>query len=508
MSTAINPKRSGNVRGRKARRSILFSKAWVMMAPSLFFMGIIILVGLALIVIPDEANRRTQYEIETYRAISANNIIRARNCLENLIQISGENPKPEYLYQLAIISEQAGESERAFRLLERLTLPGKAGYAPAHVNLAEILLGQQNPSPATLDEAERHIQSLLVQRPEDPNYLRMQARLQLARNRPEDALKTYGLILDRDPSIGLPMGQILINLKREPEAKRLLNSAKTRLRVELDQNFENVDTRLKLADADLLLGEYQEAAKMLQSGITIGDPSNRLRKAMCVVLARWADSLGNKIEDLNQRLNLLVQGLSFDPTHPLLLNEFWKLAIEDLGNDPNQVLKLRVLGANLSILDAMSGLQELRLGKKADAKKSLESAVKKAPDLYVLLNNLTTIGEMRGNSKSNLGIDLLSVLLEIDPSKASIRENRGLIYLKMEKYPESIADLEQCVTASANEQALHMALSMAYDKTGDQKKANLHRSESERLLKASGRKVASKQDDTTKEEASKEKVKS
>ena len=70
------------------------------MAPSLFFMGIIILVGLALIVIPDEANRRTQYEIETYRAISANNIIRARNCLENLIQISGENPKPEYLYQL------------------------------------------------------------------------------------------------------------------------------------------------------------------------------------------------------------------------------------------------------------------------------------------------------------------------------------------------------------------------------------------------------------------------
>ena len=336
----------------------------------------------------------------------------------------------------------------------------------------------------------------------------MQARLQLARNRPEDALKTYGLILDRDPSIGLPMGQILINLKREPEAKRLLNSAKTRLRVELDQNFENVDTRLKLADADLLLGEYQEAAKMLQSGITIGDPSNRLRKAMCVVLARWADSLGNKIEDLNQRLNLLVQGLSFDPTHPLLLNEFWKLAIEDLGNDPNQVLKLRVLGANLSILDAMSGLQELRLGKKADAKKSLESAVKKAPDLYVLLNNLTTIGEMRGNSKSNLGIDLLSVLLEIDPSKASIRENRGLIYLKMEKYPESIADLEQCVTASANEQALHMALSMAYDKTGDQKKADLHRSESERLLKASGRKVASKQDDTTKEEASKEKVKS
>ena len=78
----------------------------------------------------------------------------------------------------------------------------------------------------------------------------------------------------------------------------------------------------------------------------------------------------------------------------------------------------------------------------------------------------------------------------------------------MEKYPESIADLEQCVTASANEQALHMALSMAYDKTGDQKKADLHRSESERLLKASGRKVASKQDDTTKEEASKEKVKS
>lgn len=476
-----------------------------MMAPSVAFLGIIFLVGLALIVIPDEVNRRSQYELETYRALSSNNLVRAQNCLENLIQISGDNPKPEYLYQLAIISERAGDADRAFRLLQRLTLPDKAGYAPAHVNLAEVLLSQQNPSPETLDQAERHIRSLLVQKPDDPSYLRLQARLQMARKQPEDALKTYGLILDRDASMGLPMGQILISLKRDAEAKQLLNSAKTRLKVELDQNFENVDTRLKLADADLLLGQFQEAAGMLQTGITIGDPSNRLRRAMCVVLARWADSLGTKIEDLNQRLNLLVQGLSFDPTHPMLLNEFWKLAIEDLGNDPNQVLKLRVLGANLSVLDSMSGLQELKQGKKAEARKSLESALKKAPDLYILLNNLTTIGEMRSDSKSTLGTDLLTVMLDIDPTKASIRENRGLIYLKMEKFPESIADLETCVTNSANGQALHMALSVAYNKVGDKTKSDLHRAESERLLKASGRAVASKNEAETKKETEKAK---
>lgn len=470
------------------------------MAPALLFLLIIAIGGILLIAIPDEVNRRSQYEIETYNAMSTGNLIRARNCLESLIQLSGDNPKPEYLYQLAIISEQAGERERAFRLLQRLTLPGKSGYAPAHVNLAEAILAQPNATPAMLDEADRHIRSLLEQKPDDANYLRMQARLELLRKRPEDALKTFALILPKDASIGLPMGQILFELKRDDEAKRLLNSAKTRLRAQLDQDFENVSTRLQLAEADLLLGQYQDAARMLQSGITLGDPSNRLRQAMCVVLARWANSLGTKVEDLNQRTKLLVEGLSFDPTHPLLLNEFWKLAMEDLGPDPNQILKLRVLGANLSILDAMSGVQALKAGKKAEAKNSLTLAVKKSPDLYILLNNLTTIGEMRSTENNSLGIDLLTVLLEIDPTKSNIRENRGLIYAKQGKYKEAVADLEQSLDNPTNRQGIHMALSTAYEKLGDSAKADQHRQEAEKLLKPGTRKTAEnkKKDETEK----------
>ena len=502
MSTVIEPRKRA-VNPRRNTRRMLVSKTWLMMAPSLIFLILILVGGLLLIVIPDEVNRRSQYELETYNAMSTGNLVRARNCLESLIQLSGDNPKPEYLYQLAILSEQSGDRERAYRLLQRLTLPGKSGYAQAHINLAEAMLAQPNLSPELLDETERHIRALLDQKPDDPIYLKMQARLELARKRPEDALKTYGLVLSRDASIGLPMGQILLDLKRKDEATKLLNSAKTRLRAQLDQDFENVMTRLQLAEADLLLGQYQDAARTLQSGITLGDPTNRLRQAMCVVLARWAESLGTKIEDLNQRTNLLVQGLSFDPTNPLLLNQFWKLAMEDLGSDPNQILKLRVLGANLSILDAMSGVQQLKAGNKAEAKRSLSMAVKKSPDLYVLLNNLTTIGEMRTTEKNTLGVDLLSTLLEIDPTKANIRENRGLIYVKQEKYKEAAADLEQCLTSATNLQGVHYALSVAYEKIGDKAKADLHRAEAEKLLKPGARKLAEKSDDAKPEDAPK-----
>ncbi|MFM7129868.1 MAG: hypothetical protein ACKO0V_10985 [bacterium] len=54
----------------QANRREIVSSRWLMMAPSLVFLGIIFLIALALVAIPDEANRRTAYETETYRAMA------------------------------------------------------------------------------------------------------------------------------------------------------------------------------------------------------------------------------------------------------------------------------------------------------------------------------------------------------------------------------------------------------------------------------------------------------
>lgn len=457
------------------------------MAPSLGFLVVMIVVGILLIVIPDESNRRLSYEAETYAAMQSGNLVRARNCLDSLIQISGDNPRPEYLYQLAQLSAQAGDQDRSLRLLQRLTLPDRPGYGPAHQDLAVLLLNQQNPTEETLDEAERHIRSLLETRPNDSAFLRMLAQLELARKRPEDALKTYGLMLDADPSMGVPMGRILLELKRDEEGNRLLEQAIGRLRVKLDQNFDNIETRLQLADALLLLKRYQDAARIVQQGITLGDPSNRLVQSMAIVLARWAGSMGNSIEDQHKRLNLLMQGLSVNPTNPLLLDEFWKLTMKDLATDPDQILKLRVLGTNPAILDTISGLLSLRNGKSAEARKLIDAAVKRSPDLFVLLNNVTTIGEFR-NESADKGTELLSILLEIDPEKTSIRENRGLIYVRQKKYDKAIEDLEAVVAKLPEKREIHQALSLAYEKVGNKEKSDRHRDLAETLLR-SGKKT-------------------
>ena len=359
-----------------AGREIVSSR-WLMMAPSLVFLVIIAIVALALIVVPDEVNRRTQYEAETYRAMSNGDFARARNCLESLIQLSEENPRPEYLYQLAILSQQMGDGERAFRLLERLTIPGKSSYAPAHLNLANAYLSQNPPTITSLAEAQRHIETLLELDKNNMDYVQLKARWQILSKRPEDALKTYESVLAQNASFAIPMAQILFELKRDDEAKRYLTASRTRIQASLDSDFENKQSRLRLADVDLMLKNYDQAARTLQNGMALGDESNQFRQALCLVLARWADSLGTGIEDLNKRMKLTIDGLSMDPTNPYLLDQFWKLTIKDLGKDPNQILRLRVLGANIAVLDAMAALQNLQNGKKEDARVQLMSVMKK-----------------------------------------------------------------------------------------------------------------------------------
>ncbi|MBI1324045.1 hypothetical protein GC170_12780 [bacterium] len=466
--------KSGNrVRRRQTSRKLFASKSWLLMAPSVVFGLAIAVVALLLVVIPDESNRRLTYEAETYRAMQTGNLVRAKNCLDSLIQLSGDNPRQDYLYQLAMLSAQAGDEDRSIRLLQRLTLPDRPGYGPAHQNLAMLILSQPEPSAESLDEAERHIRSLLETRPNEPTYLKMLAQLEILRKRPEDALKTYGLMLDADPSMGIPMGKILQDLKRDEEAKRLLEQAVSRLKVKLDQDFDSVDTRLQMAEALLLLKQFPEAARVVQQGVTLGDPSNRLSQSMGIVLGRWAASLGNTTEDQHRKLNLLMQGLSINPTNPLLLDEFWKLTMKELGTDPDQIIKLRVMGTDPVVMDMISGLIALRQGKIDDAKKQIASAVKRSPDIAVLLNNFTTVGEFR-NESNDKGVELLTILLDLNPDNTNIRENRGLIFVRQQKFQQAVDDLETVVAQNPDKRTVHQALSIAYGKLGKQDLADKH----------------------------------
>lgn len=488
-----------NYSERSSRREIVSSR-WLMMAPSLVFLGIIFLIALALIAIPDEVNRRSAYEAETYRAMGNGDYARARNCLESLIQLSEENPRPEYLYQLAMLSQQTGDGERAFRLLERLTLPGKSSYAPAHLNLANLYLSQNPPTIQSLAEAQRHIEALLDLDKNNQEYVSLKARWQILSKRPEDAMKTYESVLAQNAAYAIPIAQILFELKRDDDARRYLTAARSRLQSVLDSDFDNRTVRLQLADVDSLLKNYDRAARTLQSGMALGDESNQFRKALCLVLARWADSLGNEVEDLNKRLRITVEGLTLDPTNPFLLDQFWKLTIKDLGKDPDQILRLRVLGANIAVLDAMAALQKLQTGQKDDARAQLVQVLKKSPDMAVLLNNLSTIGELQNKDKSTFSIDLLSIMHVILPDNMNILENRGLIFVRQEKYAEGLKDLEQALPNSLNKMSIHLALSQAYDKLGNQEKADEHRRIAEQLANPN-RKIRPADNDTEKEKA-------
>ena len=83
------------------------------------------------------------------------------------------------------------------------------------------------------------------------------------------------------------------------------------------------------------------------------------------------------------------------------------------------------------------------------------------------------VGEFR-NESNEKGLQLLSILLEIDPENANIRENRGLIYVRQQKFQEAVDDLEKVVVKNPDKRTVHQALSLAYGKLGKKDLADKH----------------------------------
>jgi tetratricopeptide (TPR) repeat protein len=148
-------------------------RVWRQWATAVPALGAIAFVLLFAMLVTAQSDVRTidRYKQEAAAASASQDFKTARVCYERLLQTDGNNPA--LLFGLATSLEGLGQEQESLQIIQRLAPLDAAGYAPAHLLLAERLLSN-SPTPEAIALAEKHLHRALEA---DPNNAEAQTVL-------------------------------------------------------------------------------------------------------------------------------------------------------------------------------------------------------------------------------------------------------------------------------------------------------------------------------------------
>jgi thioredoxin-like negative regulator of GroEL len=130
---------------------------WIAATPALLALAAVLLFGLA--VLGERTDRiDLQYQQDAQAALNTGGFKTARICYERLLQL---HPGSD-LYSLGLARSLVGmkQNAEAAAVLRLLAPADRAGYAPAHLLLAQMVLDASH-EPAAIALAERHLRLAL-----------------------------------------------------------------------------------------------------------------------------------------------------------------------------------------------------------------------------------------------------------------------------------------------------------------------------------------------------------
>ena len=266
---------------------------------------------------------------------------------------------PEGRFGLGEIAARAKDYHRAEAYIAPLAPRNELGYPPAHVWRARQLLSQPQPTPEQLVEAEAHLARALQGDADNYEAQALLAKVYLDTNRVEQAEPLVDVYGAAWPLVGMQLAR-LYNERREPvKAQRLAERMVQPLQRRLQDAPDDHPTRMLLAEAFALQGNYPQAAHLLREGLAVY-PQAPLGIPLANVYLQWSDVLGRDPQTpASQRRNLIEQAVAL-----------WKQAP---ASPEKQARLYRLYQA---------------LGKSAEAERHLEAAAQDLPELRVELARL------------------------------------------------------------------------------------------------------------------------
>lgn len=415
------------------------------------------------------------YEAEAHRRLRAGQFEAANLCFGRLAADDPQEPRYRMGMALALLGQ--GDQAGADALIDELAPDGRAGYAPAHLWKARRRLMVSRPSPADERAAESHLRRVLETDPQSVEAHDLLGQLLVKTGRLVQAEPHLQRAGDR-PEVSLQLARLEYSRGETREARRRAESARSSLRRRVEAHSDDHASRLNLAEASALLGEFGEAVEVLREGLTAsGDP--RYRPALAGVFVAWSEALAKESEGtVAERLSLLERGLSFDPSNPVLLDRL--LAAMRIGGPAAE----STLASMRSQLAAGKGTASLRYalgvnawerGRPEQARLYWEEALRSDPGMAVIANNLAWALAVDPHPDLPRALRLIDPVVARWPNEPRFRGTRGQVLARLGRWKDALPDLEAALRVGSRSAGLHRTLAEAYEHLGDPEMAAEHR---------------------------------
>lgn len=418
-----------------------------------------------------------RYSAAIEEAIRSNDLDTAELFLHKLLQLNDK--RADVRYRLALLAERRGQRERAATLMAELAPDNHTGHAGAHLWRAKQLLASKREwTSPEIDIVVHHLQGAQrdpVSHDEAANLL---GQLYMARQQYAEAAAQFSELVKSKPHLGLMLAKAYLGQGNQHLVKRELASTVEHLQKQLQQNPGNSDIRLWLAEAYRMQGLLEQADQTLRGGLD-GDQAQRFRLALAdLCVLRFDTASTEKDASPDARFEYLEEALQLVPNHQralVRLAGFVKHEGEQGSIARAEVERALASGKAAALLHMVLGTKAAQDRDLAVAKLHLSQARELEPNSPVILNNLAWVMAHQDPPQLKDALVLINTARHQAPQDPRIRETRGQILVKLERWQEALVDLEIALRDLAGNPELHATLALVYEKLGDKQMAEQHR---------------------------------
>jgi tetratricopeptide (TPR) repeat protein len=427
-----------------------------------------------------QSNREDTQTLVRYRnaaaaALNAEDIEAAVVFTQRLSQLDPTGT--ETLLNLARIAIHQREFDRARTILTRLTDGNGKAEPEAHFLLVNVTLAErQNLTLAEAKGLEQHLKQALRSPSRRSTAGVLLAELLVARKQWAEAIPYLEAARTLRPELRISLAIALAATGQRTRAQHELEQTISELRENAESRPEDAGVRIMWSRAAALAGDHAQAESVLLTGIRESEDT-RLKEALADLYVHMSDRLASQEGELGNRLKLLEQALRYRPDHPVVLARLGQFADDssEVGRQALDVLNdLLARGQAPATIHLILGTSAAQAERWDAARLHLEQASQLNPETPALLNNLAWVLASATPPQLDRALRLANAAIDVDPTHPEMRETRGVILARQQRWNEALPDLERALVALPGRASLHRTLADVYSQLGDETLAAKH----------------------------------
>lgn len=425
------------------------------------------------------------YRDAALRAFRDDDFKPAKLYFERLIELGGETPTAKY--DLAITLSRLGSAERSEAIMNSLAPLDGTGFARAHVWLARRLLvpDEQSLSRDRLDLAYAHLMRAKPMLRNAPEIDWMLAQYFVAKGQGEAAIPHLAQASQQMPELCFELSLLYASLDQGEDARKAAYRADTHYRNQVLSDPYNHDARLRWASIRVNLQDFAAATRILTEGLALQPDGPYQRALASTFVARYDHDVRQQGDNPALGLELLRIALKHDPNSREALERL--IAIGDEASrasiEPEFLETLLASGYANAFTHFVLGCRAWDANQVETALWHLERAYHLDEQLAPVANNLAWILTNSPVPDLDRALQIINSVIEHAPHDGAYRDTRGQIYVKLQRWPEALDDLQAALPQLRDNIELHQTLVRVYRELGREGLAAKHAQIAEYLEK-------------------------